>query len=476
MPIDSVPAVQSIIEQTGLLERAFYNPLDAKLAYSRLADDEIFPNGIGETLTKTKPALFPLAAALTSLNPSSNTGIDNGLTDVYYPFEQFQLPINEYALSTTVNIMQDRTLIQKIFLQNYVQLGEHAGRTIDGLCSQFVHQAYDAGNTFATVAVSSGTTLTVDNINGFDTSYSATNSPGLPVATSGSVPSQISVYNGTTGALKGVLTVTAATASGTNTSTAFIGSGAAGVAYGRSGTLTTSATIGISIVVGDQILASDGAYVQRPNLKSSRFQLAATDTLTLAQIAGAVAKLRARNVPTLPGTDNYLCIIDPIIWPQLLSDTAFNYATMGQMGEGYFKTSIVNRTLGVEFINSNLVPRYYTSNGGATPVNNAAGVFARHAVVGGMGLLIKGTFQGSLDAARQANTMQNGDIKLIHDAKISLITRGPVDRLQEFVTQTWRWVGGFVVPTDVTSTPLVIPTTDYSRSKRAVVIEVASSS
>jgi hypothetical protein len=476
MSIDSVPAVQSIIEQTGLLERAFHGPLMAKLAYSRLAEEEMFPNGIGETLTKSKPALFPLASALTPMNPANNTGLDNGLSDVYFPFEQYQLGISEYALSTTVNIMQDATLIQKIFLQNYVQLGEHAGRTIDGLCSQAVHSAYDAGNTFATVAASSGTTITVDNINGFDTAYSSTNSPGLPVTTSGSIPQTVSVINGTTGAVKGTFTVTGATAANPNTSTAFIGSGATGVVYGRSGTLTTSATIGISIAVGDQIVANDGAYVQRPNGKTSRFQLAATDTLTLAQIAGAVAKLRARNVPTLPGTDNYLCIIDPTIWPQLLSDNAFNYATMGQMGEGYFKTSIVNRTLGVEFINSNLVPRYFTLNGGATPANNTTGVYARHAVIGGMGLLVKGTFQGSLDAARQANTMQNGDVKLIHDAKISLITRGPVDRLQEFVTQTWRWVGGFVVPTDVTSTPLVIPTTDYARSKRAVVIEVASAS
>jgi hypothetical protein len=184
--------------------------------------------------------------------------------------------------------------------------------------------------------------------------------------------------------------------------------------------------------------------------------------------------MRARNVKPLP-SGNYLCIIDPTLWPQLLADSAFNYATMGQMGEGYFKTSIVNRMLGVEFINSNLVPRYYTLNGGVSPANNAANVYARHAVVGGMGLLVKGTFAGSIDAARQANAMQNSDIKLIEDAKIALITRGPLDRFQEFVTQTWKWIGGFVAPTDVTSTPAIIPTTDYARYKRCVIIEVGSS-
>ena len=108
MAIDNVPAVQSLIEQTGLLERTFHTPLDAALAYSRLADDELFPNGIGETLTKTRPALYPLSQAFSPINPASNTGLDNGLTDAFYVYEQYQIAISEWALSTTVNIMQDR--------------------------------------------------------------------------------------------------------------------------------------------------------------------------------------------------------------------------------------------------------------------------------------------------------------------------------------------------------------------------------
>lgn len=461
MPIDNVPAVQSIIEQTNLLERAFKTPLDANLAYSRLADEEMFPNGIGETLTKTRPALFPLSAAMTPMNPANNTGLDNGLSDQFYTFEQYQLAINEYALSTTVNIMQDATLIQKIFLQNFVHLGEHAGRTMDGLSAFNIHKAYDSGNTFCnTAAVSGATTVKVDNINGFDTVFSNTNSPGLPVATSAGNPCTASVYDGSTGNLKGTITVNTVTADGSNASTALVGS----IAYGVSGTLNVTATT-FAIAVGDNIVASDGAFVQRPGGVNNRSKLVSTSLITLKDIASAVAKLRARNVPALP-SGNYLCIIDPTLWPQLLADSAFNYATMGQMGEGYFKNGMVNRTLGVEFINSNLVPAF------SIPSSQLK---ARHAVVGGMGLLVKGTFQGSLDAARRANGMQNADIRLIEDAKIALITRGPLDRLQEQVTQTWKWVGGFVAPTDVTSTTAVIPTTDGARYKRAVVIEAASS-
>jgi hypothetical protein len=468
MPIDNVPAVQDVIEQQNLLERAFQLPLEAGLAYSRIADDEMFPNGVGETITKTRPALFPLAAAFTPINPSGNTGIDNGMSDSYYTFEQYQLPISEWALSTTVNINQDYTLIQRTFLQNYAQLGENAGRTIDGLCAQQVHKAYDGGNTFATAAAS-GSTLHLDNAYGFNTTFSATNSPGLPTSTSASNPVQFNVYAAGTGVLKGQGTATGVTFDATNISTAFVG----GIAYGASGTLTGVTYTATAVAAGDQIIATDGSVVARPGglAVNSRYQLASTNILTLQVIANAVAKLRARNVKPLP-SGNYLCIMDPTLWPQLLSDSAFNYATMGQMGEGYFARGMVNRTLGVEFIDSNLVPAYNLPAAGAA---DGAG-FARHCVVGGQGLLIKGTFQGSIDSARQANTMQNADIRWIEDAKISLITRGPLDRLQEFVTQSWKWIGGFVSPTDVTSTPLIIPTTDYARYKRAVVVEVYSAS
>jgi hypothetical protein len=467
LPIDNVPAVQDIIEQVNLLERLFHEPLEANLAYSKFADEEMFPNGIGETLTKTRPALFPLSAAITPINPASNTGLDNGLTNNYYAFEQYILPINLYALTTNVNIMQDRTLIRRIFLQNYQALGENAGRTMDGLCSQFIHTAYDSGNTFATQAAS-GSTLTVDNAIGFDTAFNSTagQSPGSPTTTSASNPVNITVYNGTSGAVKGTAIVTGVAFDTNNTSTANVGTGANAIAYGKSGTLTFSAPLGFSVALYDNIVASDGSYIERPNGKLTRAALTSTDTLKLQDFADAVAKLRARNVPTLP-SGNYGAIIDPTLWPQLLSDPAFNYASMGQLGEGgtYFQKGMVSRTLGLEFVNSQMVPAYSIPN---------SNYKARHCVVGGMGMLIKGNFQGALDAARQASTMQNADIRLIEDAKIILITRGPLDVLQQVVSQTWEWVGGFIAPTDVTSTPAIIPTTDYARYKRCAVIEVAS--
>lgn len=461
MAINNLPAVQDLLEQQNLLEQVLQKPLLARLAYSRLADRYIFPNGIGETIRKTRPGLYPLSAAMTPLNPANNTGLDNGLTDTYWKSEQFELSINEYALTTQTNVKQDRTLIRRTFLQNVNALGENAGRTFDGLCAEYIHKAYDGGNSFITAtAAAAATSFHVDNGYGFDTAFSSTNSPGLPTAVSSSNKLVATIYDGSTGAVKDTVNIIGVAFDGTNTSTAYVG----GVAYGASATITIDAGLTNGVAAGDYIVASDGAFVQRCGNKASRYQLTTGDILTLEDLAQAKAKLEARNVPPLP-SGNYACVIDPRLWPLLLKDSAFNYATMGKMGEGYFATGMVNRTLGLEFINSNMVPAFST---------NTAGVSALHAVVMGQGVLIKGTFQGHIDSNRQAAAMDNADIRFIDEEDIAMITRAPMDRLQEWMTQTWNWVGGFVAPTDKTSDSSIIPTSDDARYKRCVVVESAS--
>jgi hypothetical protein len=41
---------------------------------------------------------------------------------------------------------------------------------------------------------------------------------------------------------------------------------------------------------------------------------------------------------------------------------------------------------------------------------------------------------------------------------MTLLVREPLDRFQEIVSQSWKWRGGFCVPTDVTADPTVLPT------------------
>jgi len=62
---------------------------------------------------------------------------------------------------------------------------------------------------------------------------------------------------------------------------------------------------------------------------------------------------------------------------------------------------------------------------------------------------------------------------------VAQILRVPLDRLQQNLSLSWSWVGGFTTPTDITATPDIIPTVGQNITggnplyKRCVVIETA---
>ena len=54
---------------------------------------------------------------------------------------------------------------------------------------------------------------------------------------------------------------------------------------------------------------------------------------------------------------------------------------------------------------------------------------------------------------------------------IGVVTREPIDRLQQIIAQSWYWIGGFCAPSDTTTNPTTIPTATNAAFKRAVMIE-----
>jgi hypothetical protein len=52
-----------------------------------------------------------------------------------------------------------------------------------------------------------------------------------------------------------------------------------------------------------------------------------------------------------------------------------------------------------------------------------------------------------------------------------MVTREPIDRLQQIIAQSWYWIGGFTAPSDVTTTNATVPTATLAAYKRAVMIE-----
>ena len=54
---------------------------------------------------------------------------------------------------------------------------------------------------------------------------------------------------------------------------------------------------------------------------------------------------------------------------------------------------------------------------------------------------------------------------------VCMVTREPLDRLQQIIAQSWYWIGGFCAPSDTTTTSLTVPTATNSNFKRATMIE-----
>jgi hypothetical protein len=52
-----------------------------------------------------------------------------------------------------------------------------------------------------------------------------------------------------------------------------------------------------------------------------------------------------------------------------------------------------------------------------------------------------------------------------------MVTREPIDRLQQIIAQSWYWIGGFCAPSDTTTTPTTVPTATNANYKRAVMLE-----
>lgn len=139
----------------------------------------------------------------------------------------------------------------------------------------------------------------------------------------------------------------------------------------------------------------------------------------------------------------------------LFQDPDFKQLFCGNADRDAYRTGQVIRLMGVTFVATTEAPQQVLA---------LTGRRIRRAIVCGQGALIEGDFQGL--GQSEPDTMSHQFID-----GVCLVMRKPLDRLQEIIAQSWRWRGGFSVPTDITANPTVLPTASPSYWKRAVVIE-----
>ncbi len=471
MAIDAfIPALQTVLIARGFLERAIHGALEPELGFDKLCDVEPFEARVGESKTMTREAILP-PVTQDAVPIAAGIDLNQGMTPQGVTYEQFMVTLAERRGMMNLSLKMDETKIASEYMRFIRNLAQQAGSSRDVRAAQSLLPAYEGGNTYATAVATAATSVTVDNVSGFDTQYigwspfattGATASPGIPqpVSPTNKLPVRIVPAANPTQAV--TVNVTGVVPDATNACSAFSG----GVYYGKSGTLTFD--VPVTLAVGDTIQSLDGASVIRPNGKLSRSQLTSTDSVGLQQLSRARAKLENRKVPKLPN-GMYAALVDAQVFADLLNDPAFRQATQGAFTTTpFFASGQVVSTLGLEFVSSSQVPIY--------PIGGSnSGLVERHAIICGKGCIVRAPSSGAANAARKAQANPGSgavDVRYVDDVKY--VTRGPIDVLADTVTMAWEFATGHVAPTDITSTPAQIASTDYARYKRAVTVGFAS--
>jgi hypothetical protein len=437
MGIENFPAALQPIIQLGFLEREFQQALRSRLGYRACADRIQISVGIGETLTRTRSGLKP--SITTPLQPSTNTNFDNGLTSSGWGVEQYTITINHFAATTDLNMVTSRVGIASQFLQNAYVNGEQAARSLDELARNALFSSYFGGNTRVLTTLSSaGPTVSVDDVRGFQTAFIY----GVQQAVSGSNPLTVTV-GANAYSLVGV------TQDATNVST---------TPNGISGSLTFSGNVSVfDGTSGNAVTAANASVVVRPSQRATTAALTATDMLTMSCLLDSVAKLRLNAVPEIDGV--YNCYLDPVSARQLFADPDFKQLFTGATtANQVFRQGMTNDFLGLRFIP--------TTEAYVQAHPTLAGLMVRRPIICGQGALIEGDFAGmAADDVKPRDSI----VSVVDD--IAMVTREPIDRLQQIIAQSWYWIGGFCAPSDTTTNPTTIPTATNAAFKRAVMVE-----
>lgn len=461
----SFPSDLQAALQLDFLNREFEEGLDSVLAYRRMALQETVNARIGETLTRTRkgrtpPQIDPISGA------QMNANLDNSLNPESYQIEQYTITLNSYAGTQDVNTMQELAGIADQVIAASRNNGVSSAQTLERLAKIQLFAAYNGGNSFVRtdLGASSLTTVYVDDIRGFR----FVNYNGVLTPVSPSTPLQVYEYATSSSGVTQTFSVVGVAPTSTNSSW-YPGSNGYGSTDGISGALLISGATSVP-VNGDAIIGSNAAYILRPSGKTTTTELAGTDVLTMGLILDAVSYLRNNGVPAM-SDGNYACLLDNASLRQLFSDQQFAVLFAGQDKSPEYRSGDIIRLLGVTFIP--------TTEAYVQPPIGDINVTVRRPIVMGAEALIQGNFEGMDMWLNRKGVEGNTVSEVMLVNGVAQIIRVPLDRLQQVVSLSWTWVGGFTTPTDLTATSVIIPTVGNNITggnplyKRCVVLETA---
>ena len=448
LPVGMNDTVLAAIQDRTLV-RLFQESLFPRIIFRAEALPELWQANLGTNQTFTRRGLIrPVSRPLaTGQDPRPGS----------YENEQWEATARQYGNSIDTHMPTSHVAMSSLWLSNNHQLGLNAGQSINRVARDRLYNAYTAGSTVASSAVSASTSLPVARLNGFTRKIG---SNGRPVAVSASNPLPIVVMVG------GVATARNVVGFSANTSGEEL--------FG--GTLTLDSAI--TCAARDAVLAQNRADIIRSGGASSIDGITSSDLLTLADVRLGVAKLRSNLVP-VHEDGMYHLHLDPDSENQLFNDNEVQRLNQS-IPDTMYREMAVGMLLNCIFLRNTEAPSRSTVDDDlefghtfAPELENALStpVQIHRPIMTGMGALEEKYLDESkyiTEAGVQGRIAEfalvNGGVQIMLE-RIRLIQRVPQDRMQQQVSSTWSWSGDFTAPTDSTSR------TSNADHKRAVVIE-----
>jgi hypothetical protein len=455
------PALRAIIQE-GLLERYFLDALFPNLIFRDLCTPEPWTER-AQQVVKTRAGLLP--PMLTPLTPTQDPNAQT------YDFEQWLAEIEAHGSACDVDVRVSGLALADLFKRTTQTLGMQAGQSVNRLARQAIVNAALYGQTIATDNESSNK-VKVARLNGFAEVYDPTAKRFVSVSASNPLPAfvwQDSQWKAI--------------------SIVGVEPDITGDIYGP-GELVM-ADDDVTIASGDPIIASTASEIYWVGGGHSINDISGLDVLGLNSVIAAVARLRAKNVPTWPD-GLYHVHLDPVAEAELLSDDKVIALFRGTKFESEeYSSAVIGVAMGCKFFrntecpNAGTLPPEFGANGDkcvALPANGD-GVGLHYTIITGADACIEYYKDEAVAATEAGVTGKLGNWFVTNNAievnaqRIQMIMRAPLDRFQRTVSLAWHFMGAHVPAQDYLATgkayaDLPDPSGGQSRSRYKRIIAV----
>ncbi len=449
------PDVRALVQE-NILERAFHDALFPRLLFRGEATPQLWPANVGDTMVFTgvgliKPKMAPLVPGQDP-TPSS------------YQSEQWTATLQQYADSIDTHMPTSIVAIANLFLRNAHQLGLSAGQALNRLTRDRLFNAGMSGVTVTTASTTAVTVIPVARLNGL----TKARRPDLPAGSavrfdtvSSTNPLSVTIGTQTVNIIGFTPTVV-------------------GDEVGP-GSLTVDAAV--TQASRAKVISADASFLQRVGGGATIDALTAANILTLTDVRAAVARFRQQNAPEQPD-GRYHCHLSPTAETEIFADNEFQRLLTALPDYYMYRNLTVGELLGVVFFRNSESPIPQTVAGGTTASYDPTDPLALELFVGGTtaGISVQHTLfvsQGAIYEYYQdlsqliteaGVTGRVGEPRITNNSievfteRIQLIIRSPLNRLQDLVSTSWKFIGDWPARTDAT-------TGDAARYKRVVVVE-----